>query len=181
MGQTITVRTELEPVEAIDALWHGHQEVIGGPCPIPLLEILSAQSALETGRWHAMWNFNFGNLRGNGDSGEWIVIRGADEIIDGHRVTGPAVEGGFAAYRDRYSGARAFIRFLGTASHPPAPNRFQLAWDAATTGDVYVYCRELKAHGYFTADLDRYTKGVRGTVDWLRSGPMDAFLETLKP
>jgi hypothetical protein len=179
--ETIAVRTHLTPTEAIDAIWHAHNDVIGGPCPVPLLEILSAQSALETGRWKSMWCFNMGNLRGTGDGGEWMRIHGADEIIDGKRVTGAEVEAGFAAYRERYSGARAFVRFLGTATKPPNPNRYAAAWSAATAGDVDAYCRELKAQGYFTADLGLYTNGVRGTVEWLRSGPMPEFLRFLAP
>lgn len=179
--QTPAIRTVLTPTEAIDAIWHAHTDVIGGPCPIPLLEILSAQSALETARWHSMYCFNFGNIRGTGDGEEWMTLKGADEYIDGFHVTGPKAEVGFAAYRERFSGARAFVRFLGVATRPPHPNRYAAAWSAATAGDVDAYCRELKAHGYFTADLDQYTKGVRGTVAWLRSGPMPEFLKHLAP
>jgi hypothetical protein len=146
-----------------------------------LLETLCGHSGFETGRWNRMKNFNFGYMRGTGDGGEWMSVVGADEIIDGKRVTGPDVESGFAAYRERYSGARAFVRFLGTATKPPHPNRYAAAWSAATAGDVDAYCRELKTQGYFTADLELYTKGVRGTVEWLRSGPMPEFLRFLAP
>ncbi len=173
----LAVRTPLTPTEAIDAIWQAHTAVIGGPCPVLLLEILAAQSALETGRWHSMWNWNFGNIRGEGDAGI-MAIKGADEIIDGIRVT---VEEGFAAYKDRHSGARAFIRFLGTATKPPHPNRYQAAWDAATRGDVVGYVRELRAQGYFTASLQSYTEGVEGVLAWLRSGPMPEFLRYLQP
>jgi hypothetical protein len=129
-----------------------------------------------------MWNFNFGNLRGTGSGGTWISITGADEVNpDGTVETGPEVEAGFAAFTDRYEGARAFVRFLGTASHPPNPNRYQGAWDAATAGDVAKYVAELKLHGYFTADEEKYRKGVQGTLDWLKAGPLPDFLRHLSP
>lgn len=177
--QVVAARTTLTPTEALDAIWHGHQAVIGGPCPVNLLALLTAQSALETGRWKSMWNFNMGNIRGPGQGGEWMAIPGANEVIDGMVVSGPAVEGGFAAFRDRYEGAKAFVRFLGTASHPPNANRYQPAWDAAAEGDVVGYVSGLKAAGYFTADEGLYLKGVAGTLDWLRSDPLPKFLAYL--
>jgi hypothetical protein len=173
-----SVRTIITPTQAIDAIWHAHVDLFGGYCPVKLLEILAAQSALETGRWHSMFSWNFGNIRGHGPDGATQAIAGADEIIDGKRVVVPD---GFAAYKDRLEGAREFVRFLGVATKPPAPNRYQAAWEAATDGDVAGYCRELRAHGYFTADLGQYTRGVQGTVDWLRSGPMPEFLRYLSP
>ena len=179
---TPPVRTILSAAEAIDALWHAHQNVIGGPCPTSLLEILAAQSALETGRWKACWNFNFGNIRGHGPDGAWTSIKGASEIIDSKEVfydIGP--DNMFAAYHDRIAGAEGLVRFLGVASHPPKPNRYQLAWDAAIDGDVGKYCSELRANEYFTADLALYSKGVRGTVEWLKEGPMPEFLDSLQP
>jgi hypothetical protein len=174
------VRTILSPTQAIDAIWHAHQDIIGGPCPVPLLEILSAQSALETARWHSMWNDNFGNLRGHGDAGS-MSIKGADEIIDGKRQTGEDVDAGFAAYSSAQEGARAFVRYLGVASHPPAPNRFQKAWDAACSGDVDTYINELHAHGYFTASPEVYRRAMHGDIAWLRAGPMPEFLRYLQP
>lgn len=180
--QTLAVRTPLTPLEAIDAIWHAHQEVIGGPCPVPLLEILSAQSAFETARWKALWNFNFGNIRGTGPGGEWMSIHGAGEIdANGKEYFPPdGHENMFAAYRDRYAGAGGLVRFLGTASHPPAPNRYQRAWDAACAGDLAGFVRGIREQGYFTAGLERYTSGVRADLEWLRAGPMPEFLQHLE-
>lgn len=173
-------RTRATPEDMIHAIWQAHQDVIGGPCPVNLLELLVAQSALETGRWQSMWCFNCGNIRGHAPDGAWTSIKGASEIENGKEVfydVGP--DNKFAAYRDAVDGARAFVRFLGTASHPPEPNRYQGAWDAAISGDVVGYCAELKKHGYFTANLEQYSQGVRGTRAWLRAGPIPAFLATL--
>ncbi len=179
---TPPTRTPLSPASAISALWQAHQNVIGGPCPAALLEILAAQSALETGRWKSMWNWNFGNIRGHGPDGAWTSINGASEIIDGKEVFyGLGSDNMFAAYPDAVAGASGLVSFLGVASHPPKPNRYQLAWEAAIAGDVGKYCSELRANGYFTANLDLYAKGVRGTVEWLREGPMREFMNSLQP
>lgn len=172
------VHTVCTPTEAIDAIWHGHVDVVGGTCSIALLTVLAAQSALETGRWTKMHNWDFGNLRGHGPDGASFSQTGADEIIDGKRVVVPD---GFASYADRLTGAREFVRYLCVATKPPAQNRYALAIAAAEAGDVPGYCAELRKHGYFTAALDSYTKGVQGTVDWLKSGPMPDFLRYLQP
>lgn len=181
---TRAVRTVCSPTEALHALWQAHQAVIGGPCPVALLEILAAQSALETARWHSMWCWNMGNIRGKGTAGT-IAIAGADEIIDGHRVTGPSVEAGFAAYASLVDGAIALVRFLGTASKPGVPNRYQTAWDAACRGDAAGFAHGLKhpSHGagYYTADEARYTAGVEGTRTWLRQNAVPEFLRYLEP
>jgi hypothetical protein len=181
---TRAVRTPCTPTEALHAVWQAHQNVIGGPCPVALLELVTAQSALETGRWHSMWCWNMGNIRGKGSDGT-ITIAGADEIIDGHRVTGPSVEAGFAAYRGLVDGAEALVRFLGTASHPGQPNRYQAAWDAACRGDVAGFVHGMKhpavGAGYFTADEALYARGVEGTLAWLRSSAVPEFLRYLSP
>jgi flagellum-specific peptidoglycan hydrolase FlgJ len=115
-----------------------------------------------------MWNWNFGNIRGSGDVGS-MAIPGANEIIGGKAVV---VEAGFAAYSSRLEGARAMVRLLSTK------DRYSHVWAAAVAGDVETYVHELHAAGYFTANVDLYLKGVRGTVAWLEP-TIDAFLATL--
>jgi hypothetical protein len=174
------VLTPITASEGIDALWHAHQDVIGGPCPVAWLEIAAAHCSFETDEFRAMHGYNFGNLRGKGNAGSQS-IHGANEIIDGHVVTGPDVDAGFAAYTDRFEGARAYCRFLGTATHPGTPNRYQAAWDAACRGDIPVFCEELNRHGYFTADISVYTRGVESKFAKLLAGPMPDFLAHLSP
>lgn len=169
--------TVISPTEALDALWHAHQDEIGGPCPVALLEILGAQWCVETARDKAMHNYNMGNLRGSGDAGTFSQ-KGATEIVDGKEIEMPD---GFAAFSSARVGAIAMIRYLGVATKPPAPNRFQAAWDAACRGDAATYCAEIRAHGYFTADLGLYTKALIVHRDWLRAGPLPDFLRSLAP
>lgn len=179
---TPPVRTLLTPQQALGACWQAHQNVFGGPMEQSLLGIITAQSALETGRWRSMWCNNAGNIRGFGPGGAWTSINGASEIIDGKEVfLGISAENRFAAYPDAVAGFEGLIRFLGTSSHPPAPNRYQWAWDAAKAGDVKRYCFELRKNGYFTADLDRYTTGVSDQYSWLLRGPLIEFIDSLTP
>lgn len=167
-------RTKLDPIDAVTTLWFAHQNIIGGPCPMNLLKILSAQSAFETDTWRAMWNYNFGNLRGKTSTGAWTSINGASEIIDGKEVFfGVGADNQFKAYPSAIAGAESLVRYLGVATKPPLPNRYLLAWDSAIAGDIGKFCAELRANGYFTANLAHYTHGVRRKYDEL--GPI--FLE----
>lgn len=170
-------RTVLGPVLATSCLWHAYQDVIGGPCPVNLIRVLGAHSAHETGRWKSMWNYNFGNIRGKSAAGEWTSIKGASEIEkrDGKDVEvfydiGP--DNMFASYSSPMEGARAYVRFLGTATKPPNPNRYAKAWDAATAGDVAAFCREIKSQGYFTANLQKYIVAMEKNLTWLDSEVM---------
>lgn len=166
---TPPTRTPLPPEQAFYALALAHQSVIGQPISRNRLACLAAHSAFETDAWHAMWCFNFGNIRGRASDGHWTSIKGASEIIDGKEVffdIGP--QNMFAAYPDALKGAEAYARFLGVATSPPKPNRYAIAWDAADALDVLVFCRELQAHGYFTAGLQHYTSGMRTKLEWLQ-------------
>ena len=161
-----SAKTPATDPEAVSVLCSAYeQEIKRRPLP-RTLAILVAQSALETGQWDSMWNHNWGNIRGS-YRGHSMSIKGADEIIDGRRVTGAEVESGFRAYPDAVSGAIDFIRFLGVDTTPNngRPNRYQKAWDAAEAGDVSAYCHELAEAGYYTASPTLYEKGVRRLVD----------------
>jgi len=163
-------RTPLVPADAMDSIADAYESVCGGEIPARLLLTLTAQSALETARWTSMWCWNFGNIRGSGDAG-WTSFQ-AGEIIDGKSVTlPPGVDNKFAAYSDRLAGARGFVSFLCTASHPPAPNRFQGAIDAALRGDLAGYVHGLKAGGYFTAEEGTYFRAEQSCESWLERLP----------
>ena len=129
-----------------------------------------------------MFCWNFGNIGGHGPDGSWMHLRGAGEVVEGKPVPREDGEaGGFAVWRDRRAGAQGFVSFLGTASHPPIPNRFDGAWRAARVGNVVGFCSGLKAGGYFTDGLAHYTKNVQDQLAWLKRGPLEEFLDKLTP
>lgn len=176
---TPAVRTVITPEQAIQALVDAHEAVIGGEPPGPLLEILVAHSALETAQWKAMWCNNWGNIRGSW-RGLWTSFR-AGEIEGGHEVIlDPGPDNMFRAYPDIASGAEDFVSFLGIASHPPEPNRYQAAWDAACRGDVEGYCAGLRAGGYFTASPHAYLVALHSEETFLEKLPaMQAYLRPI--
>jgi hypothetical protein len=162
-------RTPITSAQAVAVLAAAYERVIGRAPKPATLAILVAQSALETGNWSSMWLWNWGNIRGS-YRGVSQTIKGADEIIDGKRVTGAAVEAGFRAYPDAAAGAVDFVRFLAIDTTPDngRPNRYAEAWACAEAGDVDGYCRELSEAGYYTANVVRYTMGVRALVEQYR-------------
>lgn len=168
---TPAVRTVVTPQQAIDCLVEAHLTVMGEEPPGKLLEILCAQSALETAQWKAMWCYNWGNIRGQ-YHGAWTSFR-AGEIEGGREVIlQPGPENMFRAYPGASFGAEDFISFLGIASHPPEPNRYQAAWDAAVAGDVEGYCAGLRAGGYFTANPHAYLHALHSEEAFLEQVPM---------
>lgn len=159
---TSALRTVLEPAEAMRVLRDAFLTTIG-VIPAPsTLAILGAQSALETAKWKSMWCWNFGNIRGQ-YHGQWTSFRAGENLPDGSEVIlqpGPANR--FRAYTTAALGAENYIEFLAIAGHPPNPNRYQAAWDAALDGDVVQFVRGLKAGGYFTAGEARYLSAEQG-------------------
>lgn len=179
--------------ELVSALWFAHQDVFGGPCPVVALKMWAADVAFETADGRAVNGENVGNMRGHGDAGS-VAIAGADEVINGKLQI---IEGGFAAYSSLRAGCRAYLAYLGKASHPPKPNRYDAAWAAALVGDVpgFVHgirhpddggvgklcagCGRVHMGGYFTADEALYAKGVAREFNGTAGAAVDAFVASL--
>jgi phage gp37-like protein len=141
-----------------------------------------AKSALETGRWQKMWNFNWGNLKsGETYVGMYTCFR-CNEVLDGKvrwfdpageldgnmHLTGKtfAVPPGhpqtrFRAFANEWDGAQSYIEVL--------QQRFPAAWKALLTGSPEQYVHALKASRYFTADEAPYLKGVRSLFNEFRA------------
>ncbi len=179
---TPPVKTKATPDEVIDSFWQAHQRVIGGPCPVNVLLMLTAMSAFETDEWRSMWCNNLGNIRGSAPTtGAWTSIKGASEIENGKEVfydIGP--NNRFAAYGSLLESALHVVKFLGTASKPPLPNRYADAWDGAVAGDVDRFVAGMKKGGYFTAGLAHYTKGVKWKLGIIRPH-VEAWVKSFEP
>lgn len=110
------------------------------------LSLLAAHSALETGKWASMYNFNFGNIgAGGGDS---------FRLEDCSVATPAGNPAEFAAYGDARIGADALVSLI--------KRRYTEAWTELTkkNPDPYAYVQRLKNRGYFTAPLGPYADGV---------------------
>jgi flagellum-specific peptidoglycan hydrolase FlgJ len=123
-------------------------------CTRDSLLVLLAQSALETGFWHACWNWNLGNVKHvAGDGYDYYQIR-CNEIIGGKVVwiSPPDPGCSFRSYASISDGALSYLTLLR--------GRFRPAWPAVVEGDPVGFCHLLKLSHYYTADEGIYTAGV---------------------
>lgn len=151
--------TKLTEAEATYALREGWKLVFGDYPSLDALAVLWAQSALETGRWQFIWNYNFGNVKRHDDH-DWCMFK-CSEIINGKNTwfEPPHPQTHFNAYTSSVDGAKEYIEFV---SKRP---RYQEAWARLMDGSPIKYCAALKKAGYFTADLIKYTNGVVKLTD----------------
>jgi hypothetical protein len=142
-----------------------------------VLSLALAKSALETGRWKAIWNDNWGNVKAGSTYGGMFTCITLNEVLSG-KVVWFAPEGQLAggrgsavvgqrydvppghpqtrmrAYANHYDGAYAYVDFVS------GKQRYAASWQALLAGDPVGYVRELKKAGYFTADEEPYRKAV---------------------
>jgi len=149
---------DLEQGEAAVALREAWHNIYGEYPSDRALALLWSQSALETGRWRSIHCFNFGNIRKvhNPDDGHYFTMYDGNEIIKGKTIwfKPPEPLSHFRGYKTVTEGAEDYIKLV---SQRP---RYAKAWAMVMAGDPVGYCRELKAAGYFTANLEHYTKPV---------------------
>jgi hypothetical protein len=144
----------------------------------PSTEVLAlalAKTALETGRWSAIWNANWGNIKAGEQYEGLFTCITLNEVLGGRVVwfdpageldrKGGAVVGKvwdvppghpqtrMRAYRDPLEGAEEYIQFV-------ASGRYKDAWAELLEGDAVGYVHALKVKNYFTADEATYARGV---------------------
>lgn len=133
------------------ALSDGYKIVTGFRPNKLVLGLLIAQSALETGNWNSIHNFNFGNFKAaSGD--KYIQYFGCGEVINGVSQNFPAGDSHciFAAYTDAASGAAAYVRGLKNRSN---------WWNGLQTKTVAGFIKGLTTPPvYFTANPITYGK-----------------------
>lgn len=169
------VVTKLTLGEAIACMRQGIHVATGTPPSDPALALALAKTALETGRWQKMWNYNWGNVKCNDDYDGMYTCFPCNEVLNGKVVwfspqgqltrkdgdmTGLAwaVPPGhpqtrFRAYANGFDGAQQYAEFV-------ANGRYRDAWERLLEGDPAGYVHALKLRGYFTADEDTYLRGV---------------------
>jgi flagellar protein FlgJ len=134
------------------AIGRAYAEKTGRAPSAGFLDVLTAQSSLETASGKKMFNFNFGGIKGHGPSG-MTARYGTTEVIDGQTVK---IRDGFRAYASLEEGASDYLSLLS--------RRYPGAIAAAERGDVDAFAHELKARGYYTASEDHYRDALRGLV-----------------
>lgn len=146
--------TPLTREEAARALTAAYQQLTGAQPAAGVLALLLAQSALETGNWQKIHNFNFGNAKATADYP--LIVQFHCSEVDEHGVEHffdpPDPHCNFRAYNDAASGALDYLKVLHSRPtwwqglHTQDPSRFV---DALATPPKY-----------FTADPNKY----KGTV-----------------
>lgn len=161
--------SESEAANALNKAW----KIIYGTYPEPTsLAILFAHSALETGRWKQIANYNFGNIKKThyknlsykiieDDGHKWTMFAtGENKYNPETKKTEwqwfepPHVETHFRSYDTIIDGAVDYIRFLSQKT------KYEKAWLALMEGDPSKYSKELSIAGYYTANEPKYTAGV---------------------
>jgi len=150
--------------------------------PDEVVALALAKTALETGRWTAIWNDNWGNIKA-GDRYEGmftcivlneVLRRGGKDVVvwfapEGELSAAPSKGGKLIAppipvpaghpqtrmraFANEFDGADSYVEFV-------ANGRYKAAWTALLRGEPVQYVHELRLKGYFTADEATYAKGV---------------------
>lgn len=147
--------TRLTEKEAAQALFAAYHYVL---CELPKPEsiaLLISQSALETGRWKSLHNYNFGNSKKNKDSKFYQMFR-CSEIINGKEIwfDPPHIQTHFEAFESANAGAIHYVSFVAQRK------RYAKAFQEIINGNPVAYSHELKVAGYYTASESLYKKGV---------------------
>jgi peptidoglycan hydrolase-like protein with peptidoglycan-binding domain len=144
--------TPLSPEDAAKALNAGYKKVTG-KIPTPeTLSLLMGQTALETGNWQKMPNFNFGGVKAQ-SSDPYVQVFKTEEVINGVKQL---LDLKFAAYTSAVEGAAGYVRVLLSRPH----------WAAGlNSGDAAAFVKGLStAPAYFTADPMQYLAGLQSRV-----------------
>ncbi len=132
-------------------------ETLAGKTPSSAhVAVLTAQSALESGRWKSMHRFNPGNIKAS-ESYEYLYCQfRCNEVIGGkvRWFDPPHPQTNFRAFLDLDTGVLDYLRFLSQRTH------YSQAWLAAEAGDPARFVHALKTAGYFTADEAPYRRAV---------------------
>jgi hypothetical protein len=142
--------------------------------------LLTAQSALETGHWKHLYNWNFANLKAGEDtSGFYMNLRNVREVIDGsekwfspegeiddrdgvlvgeeYPVPPGHPQTRFRAYQSAQEGAMALVARL--------MSKYPNSWHALLNdSDAEKYARALKSEKYYTASEKAYATALEKLV-----------------
>ena len=125
------------------------------------LVLMLAHSALETGFWHACWNWNLGNVKHTpADGRDFYAIRHY-EVEHGQQVWYDPPDDPFTAFRDLDDGATYYLTALR--------GRWRAAWPSLVAGDAPGFVHALKLADYFTASEVSYRDGVMRCMHQLDS------------
>lgn len=140
--------TPLSGSEAAQALRRAWKRATTQTPSLEVLAILTAHWAHETAAGAAMFNYNFGGIKGRGPGG-FNFVKGTRE---GFGVRTRIARGRFRAYTNAASGADDYLSLL--------LRKYALAIEAAERGDVTDFVGALHNGRYFTGSVEAYTQAL---------------------
>jgi hypothetical protein len=175
-------KTPLTFEQAVACMRWALKSRIGSDPTDEVLALALAKTALETGRWIAIWNANWGNVKASDTyegqftcitlneclvrNGKTVTVWFAPEgelsanPAKGGKLIGPPVavppghpQTRMRAFANEFDGVDQYVDFV-------ANGRYKKAWAALLTGNAMSYVHELKVAGYFTAPESAYVTGV---------------------
>jgi hypothetical protein len=160
-------RTPVSVGELQAAISRAYQRVTGRSPSPTLIRSLTAQASVETGRGQAMYNFNFGGIKGAGPGGQSASCL-THEVIAGQDVT---VHQNFRAYASLDQGAEDYVKLI--------VGKFGAALQPAASGDLGAFAHALKQAGYYTASESDYTSALTSASSGLGGAPNTSAAEIL--
>jgi len=154
--------TPLDRAAAATALVTAYQRLVGRLPSEKVAALLLAQSALETGHWKSIHNYNFGNIKA-GPSYPLIVQFRCSEL-DGHGVETfyepPDPHCNFRAYDTAAEGAVDYLKVLQSRPH---------WWRGLHTEDASAFVDALATPPkYFTANPTKYKRALASLYEGFR-------------
>lgn len=138
-GEVNAVRTPVTLSRARQTLGAAFGQLVGRQPTEIELKMIVAYSALETGNWSAMWNWNWGNVTVSSSGAPWYRLSHKDPAENVQR---------YRAFPTAETGAVHYVRLL--RNRPDA-------WQHVATGDTRSFIFALSAAHYFTLkNVERY-------------------------
>ncbi len=139
-------RTPVTSTAIRDALARAWTRATGAAPSTGILDAITAQANLETGRGTSMVQYNFGGIKGVGPTG--LSTRASTIEVEGGKTK--HIVDGFRAYGSLDEGAFDYVRLVR--------GQFGAALARADAGDLDGFAHELKVAHYYTADEKDYAK-----------------------
>lgn len=152
-------KTPVSQADLRSAIGRAYTKLNGQAPGAKLLDTLTAQASLETGRGTQMYNYNFGGIKGQSPSGQTAHYM-TREVQNGQSVH---LQQGFRAYKTLDDGAADYVTLMQT--------RFGSAMPAAERGDLNGFASALKGAGYYTAPESEYASALHAMAPNLQNTP----------
>lgn len=164
------IKTPLSKTAAEDALSEAFHDVFGSRPTQNQLALIMAQTALETGRWTKIYNYNFGNIKATSVWRGNVTTFPCSEVKDGKETHYPAGDEHclFRAYPTAALGAVDYLELLDRRTH----------WrEGLMSGDPKVFNNALTTPpAYYTANKQKYGTALNKLYREFGGSPRHPFL-----